>query len=305
MRDPYEVLGVGKAATADEIRTAYRKLAKASHPDLHPGDAAAEARFKEIAAANEILGDPDKRKLFDEGRIDASGAERPQREYYRDYGDAADGKYRRTEVYGDEADVETIFADLFGRGGGGRVRMRGPDVSYTMEVDLTDVATGARRTITTPDGRTLNVTIPVGLRDRQTLRLKGLGGPGIGGGEPGDAYVEIHLRPHPVFERKDDNIHVRLPVSLAEAVLGGKVPVPTVTGTVSLTVPPGSNTGTTLRLRGKGIPAHGDQPAGDQYVRLEVVLPKEPDESLKAFLAGWAPEHGYDPRAELMRMAGR
>ncbi len=277
MRDPYEVLGLEREATPEEIRKAYRKLAKTSHPDLHPGDKAAEERFKELSQANEILSDPEKRARFDKGEIDASGAERPQHEYYRGFADGPAGeRYARTEIFEDEADLGRVFADLFGqRGrGSGSVRMRGPDVSYTLEVGFLDAARGGKRTITTPHGRTLNVTIPVGVRDRQTLRLKGLGGPGIGGGEPGDAYVEIHVTPHPVFRRKDDDIHLTLPVSVKEAMIGAKVEVPTVSGPVMLSIPPRSNTGSTLRLRGKGIPAHGDAPAGDQYVRLEVVLPK-------------------------------
>ncbi|HET6469282.1 MAG TPA: J domain-containing protein [Geminicoccaceae bacterium] len=308
MRDPYEVLGLARDASQDDIAKAYRRLAKESHPDLHPGDAAAEERFKELSLAREILSDPEKRARYDRGEIDASGAERPQREFYRGYAEGPAGtRYSQTEVFGDGADLGDIFADLFGGGAreGRTIRLRGPDVSYTLEVDFLDAARGARRTITTPDGRTLQVTIPVGVRDRQTLRLKGMGGPGIGGGESGDAYIEIHIRPHPVFRRKDGDIHVELPVTPAEAVLGGRVPVPTVTGEVTLTIPPGSNTGTTLRLRGKGIPARGGEPAGDQYVRLKVVLPRAPDDELKGFLQEWAAKHAWDPREELMREARR
>jgi DnaJ-class molecular chaperone len=306
MRDPYEVLGLKQGATPDEIRKAYRRLAKSSHPDLHPGDKAAEERFKELSLANEILSDTEKRARFDRGEIDASGAERPHHEYYRRYAESPEGeRYARAEVFEDEADLGRVFADLFGAQGRGKVRMRGPDVSYTLEVAFLDAARGARRTITTPDGRTLNVTIPVGVHDRQTLRLKGMGGPGLGGAEPGDAYVEIHIAPHPAFRRKDDDIHLTLPVGLKEAVLGAKVEVPTVSGPVTLTIPKRSNTGSTLRLRGKGIPAHGGAPAGDQYVRLEVVLPKGPEPALEAFLESWTPERAESPRAELLREAAR
>ncbi len=306
MRDPYDVLGLKREAKPEEVRKAYRKLAKTSHPDLHPGDKAAEERFKELSQANEILSDPEKRARYDKGEIDASGAERPHHEYYRGFADGPAGeRYGRTEIFEDEADLGGVFADLFGQRGRGSLRMRGPDVSYTLEVGFLDAARGARRTITTPDGRTLQVTIPVGVRDRQTLRLKGMGGPGIGGGEPGDAYVEVHVTPHPVFRRKDDDIHLTLPVSVKEAMLGAKVEVPTVGGAVMLSIPAGSNTGSTLRLRGKGIPAHGDAPAGDQYVRLEVVLPKVPDPALEAFLKDWTPDHAETPRAELMREAAR
>ena len=308
MRDPYEILGVARTATTEEIRKAYRRLVKTCHPDLHPGDRAAEQRFKDLSSANEILGDPDKRARFDRGEIDASGAEKPQREYYRDFADRAEGaKYGQEEVWANREDLEQVFADLFGKdaGHGRTMRMRGPDLAFTLEIDLVDAARGARRAVTAPDGRTLQVKIPQGIREGQTLRLKGMGGPGLGGGEAGDAYVQITIRPHAVFRRKDEDIHIDLPVTMAEAVLGAKVEVPTVSGPVTLTIKPGSNTGTTLRLKGKGMSAHGEVPAGDQYVRLHVVLPKVPDAALTAFLESWQAEHAFNPRQELLREVGR
>jgi DnaJ-class molecular chaperone len=312
MRDPYEVLGVAKTATADEIRKAYRKLAKASHPDLHPGDKAAEARFKELSAAHDILSDAGKRARFDKGEIDAAGNERPRHEFYRGFADGPGGaKYGTTEVFGDEADLESVFADLFGgtsgRGGGRRagMRMRGGDVSFTLEVDVTEAASGGKKPLQLPDGRRIDVTIPAGIASGKTLRLQGLGAPGLGGGPPGDAYIEVRIRPHPVFELKDGNVHVELPVTLAEAVNGARVEVPTVGGPVAMTIPKGSNTGTTLRLKGKGMPAQDGQPAGDQYVRLKVVLPREVAVDLAEAIARWEKAHPYDPRAELMREAAR
>lgn len=303
MRDPYDILGVNKDASADDIRKAYRKQAKECHPDLHPGDAKAEARFKDISTAHDLLSDPEKRKRFDNGEIDAEGHERPEQQYYRTYADGGDGaKYARYGA-GDFEDMSDIFADLFGgraghgpgRGGEG-LKMRGGDISYTLDVSFVDAAKGTKRRATMADGKTLDISIPEGVRDRQTLRLKGKGMPGIGGGPPGDAYIEVHIQPHAFFTRKDSNIHMTLPVSLTEAVLGGKVKVPTVGGTVEMTVPKNSNTGDTLRLKGRGVLDSKSKQKGDQYVRLEVVLPDEPDAELEAFLKDWQAGRDHDPR---------
>lgn len=304
MRDPYDILGVKKDASDDDIRKAYRKLAKTCHPDLHPGDDKAEARFKEISGAHGLLSDPDKRKRFDAGEIDADGHERPEQQYYRTYADAGDGaKYARYGGGGYE-DMSDIFRDLFGEGHGrGRgpgaegLKIRGGDVSYSLDVAFLDAARGTKRRATMADGKTLDISIPEGVRDRQTLRLKGKGMPGIGGGPPGDAYIEVHIQPHAFFTRKDSNIHMTLPVSLREAVLGGKVKVPTVGGAVEMTVPKGSNTGDTLRLKGRGILDPKSKRKGDQYVRLEVVLPDEPDAELEAFVNDWKAGNEHDPRA--------
>jgi DnaJ-class molecular chaperone len=179
------------------------------------------------------------------------------------------------------------------------MRMQGADVRYQLAVDFLDAVNGAKRRLTMPDGKTLDVTIPAGLRDGQTLRLKGQGQPGPSAGPAGDAYVEIQVRPHKLFERKGQDIHVELPVTLAEAVLGGKVTVPTVTGPVTMTVPKGSNTGTVLRLKEKGVPAPKAGTRGDQYVRLKVMLPDKPDPELEAFVREWSAEHPYDARANL------
>jgi DnaJ-class molecular chaperone len=307
MRDPYEVLGVARTATPDEIRKAYRKLAKGSHPDLHPGDAKAEARFKEISTANDLLSDADKRVRFDRGEIDAAGNERPrQREFYRGFADGPGGtKYGTSEIFGDEADLQSVFADLFGGRRGAGMKVRGSDLSFTLEVDLTEAARGGKRPLQLPDGRRIDVTIPAGIGDGKTLRLAGMGAPGLGGAPSGDAYVEVRIRPHPIFQLKDGDIHVELPVTLSEAVLGAKVSVPTVAGPVNLTIPKGSNTGVTLRLKGRGMPAHDGLPAGDQYVRLKVVLPRQVDPELAEAIGRFEQSHPYDPRADLMREAGR
>lgn len=300
--DPYQVLGVTREASADEVKRRYRELAKELHPDLNPDKPDVAERFKQVSAAYGLLSDPEKRARFDRGEIDASGQERPQQRFYRDVQEEPGGtRFYTREGFADADELHDFFNDLFGAGAASgqqtfRMRARGADISYTLPVDFIEAAKGVRKRVTV-DGRTLDITVPGGVRDRQMLRLKGQGGPGFEGGPPGDAYVEIHIQPHPRFERKDTNVHLELPVSLPEAVLGGRIQVPTVDGPVTMTVPKGSNAGSVLRLRGKGIvdPASGQR--GDQYVRLKVVLPKEVDPELERFMESWAKEHAYDPRA--------
>ena len=295
MRDPYEVLGVRREASTDEIKKAYRQLAKKLHPDLNPGNAKAAAQFKDVSAAYDLLSDPEKKARFDRGEIDASGAETRPRSSYRTYAESPGGA-----KYGGGADPGDIFEDLFGRSRGwGRstIKTRGADVSYELTVDFIDAAVGAKRRLTLPDGRTLDVTIPAGAEDGQQLRLKGQGTAGLGGGPPGDAYIEIHVQDHPLFKRRGADIHIGLPVTLTEAVRGAKITVPTIDGPVTMTVPKGSNTGTMLRLRGKGVPEKKGGPRGDQYVRLEVMLPEDPDSALERFVEEW--NRDYDVRGKL------
>lgn len=295
MRSPYEVLGVAATASAAEIQSAYRKLAKKLHPDLNPGDKAAEERFKEVAAAYDLLSDADKRKRFDAGEIDASGAERPQHHFYRDFATSDQGDpYADASGFADFMDQDDAFAELLRRSQRSRANRRGQDLHYHLAVDLVDSITGATKRLTLPDGGTIDVKIPAGLIDGQTLRLKGKGAPGVGKGGPGDALIEVEVRPDPRFAREGDDITVELPVSLTEAVLGGQVRVPTPTGDVTMSVPKGANTGTKLRLRGKGVPRRGGG-QGDQFVKLKVVLPKTPDPELEAFVSGWK-DKDYDPR---------
>ena len=298
MADPYQVLGVSREATPEAIRKAYRKLAKASHPDLHPGDKAAEDRFKSIATAHGIVGDEKRRALFDSGKIDATGAElheQPRYESYRQHAEAHPGfKYER-QWNGAELDEEDILASLFGRHS--RARTRGGDINYTITVDFIDAVMGAKRQVAMADGRALNVTIPAGLKDGQVLRLRGLGRPGGGGEEPGDVLVDVHVSPHSVFTRDGGNIRSILPVTLAEALAGARLPVATVSGTVNLAIPKGSNTGTLLRLRGKGVPSKAGN--GDHIVELKVVLPTSADDEFVRTVAEWEAKHPYDPRKEV------
>lgn len=304
MNDPYETLGVIRSATDKEIKDAFKKLARKFHPDLHPGDKEAEAKFKAISAANDLLKDKEKRRKFDAGEIDASGAERPQERFYRDFADGpAYTSHAAQDGFESNEDLEEFLAKAFAGGGQrsqGTFRARGQDVSYVLPVTFLDAANGATRTITLPEGKTLQVTVPEGAEERQMLRLKEQGMPGYGGGPPGDAYVELHIQPHPLFHRKDDNIHVEVPVTLKEATLGGRIEVPTIGQPVAVTVPKGSNTGTTLRLRERGIRNRKTGQRGHQLINLKVVLPTAEEPELVEFLETWRPKHEQDPRTEML-----
>jgi DnaJ-class molecular chaperone len=292
---------VKRDATSDEIRAAYRNLAKTLHPDLNPGDRQAEEKFKAVAAAYDLVGDPEKRARYDRGEIDASGNERPRERYYRDFhGPGAEThSYSTGSGFADFTDSEDILRDLFGRGGGeARVRLRGQDVLYRLPVEFLEAVNGATKRISMPDGGTIDVTIPAGTRDEQMLRLRGKGGPGFGGGPPGDALVKIEVQPHKFFTRRDDDIHLELPISLPEAVLGAKLDVPTPTGTVRMTIPKAANTGRVLRLKGKGA-ARGDGSHGDQYVTLKIVLPEGLDPEIEEFARHWPAGQGHNPRRHL------
>ncbi len=296
MQDPYKLLNVERGAEQADIKRAYRKLAKELHPDINPGNEAVEQKFKEISQAYSILGNPEKRKRFDQGEIDASGQETSFKGgFYRNHAGTKRGSKYNPFDFGEDVNADDIFADLFGAKNR-RVRRPGANVSYTVPVTFLEAAKGAKKRIKLADGKTLDVRIPPGTEDRQSLRLKGQGMPGVGGGPPGDALVEAHIQPHPFFERKGNNVHVELPVTLQEALLGATVTVPTVHGSVSMKIPPSSNSGTTLRLKGKGIKAGDSDEIGDQYVKLEVMLPEQPDKELRDFIENWSQSHGYDPR---------
>jgi DnaJ-class molecular chaperone len=299
--DPYSVLGVKRDATPDEIRAAYRKLAKTLHPDLNPGDRQAEEKFKAVTAAYDLVGDPEKRARYDRGEIDAAGNERPRERYYRDFhGPGAEAhSYSTGSGFADFADSEDILREIFGRGGGeARVRLRGQDVLYRLAVEFLEAVNGATKRISMPDGGTIDVTIPAGTHNEQILRLRGKGGSGFGGGPPGDALVKVEVQPHKFFTRADDDIHLELPISLPEAVLGAKLEVPTPTGTVRMTIPRAANSGRVLRLKGKGA-ARGDGSHGDQYVTLRIVLPERLDPELEEFAQRWQAGQDHNPRRHL------
>ncbi len=299
-KDPYAVLGVSRTASQDEIKKAYRRLAKKLHPDLNPGDKKVEQQFKDVAAAYDLLSDPEKRAKFDRGEIDASGAERPDHSFWRAYAETGGGAKYSGRQAGGGFDPSDLFSELFGDLGGraGRWRRRGADVNYRMTVDFIDAVRGSSQRITLPGGKSLDVRIPAGTTTGRTLRLAGQGMPGTNGGPPGDAFIEIEVAPHPFFERRGNDIHIELPITLPEAVLGAKVTVPTIDGKVQLTIPKNSNSGDTLRLRGRGVPDPAGGRRGDQYVRLRVMLPEQPDRELTEFVERWSRNRDYDVRTK-------
>jgi DnaJ-class molecular chaperone len=301
LKSPYEILGVAKTASADDIRKAYRALAKKLHPDLNPGDKKAEARFKEIASANDILSDNTKRVKFDAGEIDGTGAETQearQRQYYRDNPQTQQqprgNPYANQSAYEDFAGEDDLFAQIFRRQAEQARNAKGADVQYRMTVEFLEAVTGASKRITMPNGQTLDVNIPAGIQDGQTLRLKGKGQPSVGTGEAGDALVTVSIARHKFFTRVGDDIFLELPVTIKEAIMGGAIKVPTASGEVMLNIPKNSNAGSTLRLKGRGVAGKGDQ-----LIKLKIVLPTKPDSALEEFLSNWNPDASYDPRKDM------
>jgi DnaJ-class molecular chaperone len=319
MRDPYEVLGVSKKASEAEIKKAFRTLAKKFHPDTHANDPKAVKKFQEISAANEIIGDKEKRAQYDRGEIDAAGQPKGFSQgphpgaagFEHGFGGSrgrpgAGGpqgfEYEFTGNGPEGFQAEDIFADILGGLGGGGSRRRaqprkGADVQLQTTVSLQEAALGGTRRVVLADGRQLEVRIPPGVKDGQQIRLRGQGAPGERGGPPGDALITVAIAPHPYFERDGRDLRMDLPITLKEALTGAKVPVPTLTGPVTVTVPPHSNSGRVLRLKAKGLPGPGGESPGDLYARLVVALPEVPDPKLDAFVKTW--DNDYDPRAKL------
>ncbi|SOD97144.1 J domain-containing protein [Caenispirillum bisanense] len=319
MRDPYSVLGVSHTATQDDVKKAFRRLARTMHPDLHPDDAQAADRFKEINAAYGILGDADKRAKFDRGEIDAAGNPRAPFGFGGGRGGRAGGPGGRGRPgaggrtggpFGFDFDStfadDDLFNEIFTRASKAKAdaqaksQPKGPDSHYRLKVSFREAALGATRRIRLTNGKTLDVRIPPRSEDGRTLRLKGQGLSAISGGPAGDALVEISIKDTDVWKREGDDVIAEVPVTLKEAVLGGKITVPTLTGKVAVTVPEGANSGTVLRLRGKGLPKEGDEGGhGDYLVRLRIVLPDPKDAALKDFCDRWNPAGDEDLRKKL------
>ncbi|MDD4615583.1 MAG: J domain-containing protein [Alphaproteobacteria bacterium] len=306
MPDPYQTLGVSKNASANEIKSAYRKLAKKLHPDVNPGRKDIEQRFKEVTAAYDLLSDPEKRAKYDRGDIDAQGQERgfggggPFTGGFR----SARGGYGQSgqDPFSNFGGMENIFAEFMNMGAGRRRPggagptetggMRGSDVTYPVSISFIDACLGGKKRITLTNDKTVDIAIPPGVEDGHKLRLKGQGLAGFGG-SAGDAIIELHVEPHPYFTRKDKDIYLDLPITLQEAILGGSVTVPTLTGQVTLKIPKGSGSGAALRLKGKGV---ATTPPGDMFVKPKIVLPDPLPQDLSNFVEKWAKKNVYDPR---------
>jgi DnaJ-class molecular chaperone len=317
MRDPYEVLGLAKTASAGEIKSTYRKLAKKYHPDQSK-EPRAKDRFAEIGSAYEIIGDPKKRGAYDRGEIDAEGKPRaPQfegfgfgarpggrpgeggdfRNFHFDFGggDFAAGR-------GGASIDPDIISELFGGRAGGRSRgaARGDDVAASVTVPLAMAAGGGSVRVALPTGKTLDIDVPAGVEEGKPIRLRGQGRPGTKNGPAGDAIITVRYAPHPLFKVEGRDLRLDLPITLYEAVLGGKVRVPTLAGEVEMAISPGTGGGRVLRLRGKGLPASGDLPQGDLLATLRIAMPAGDDPELTKLMRRWRDEKPYDPRAGMV-----
>ena len=299
--DPYQTLGVARGASEKEIKSAYRKLAKELHPDKNKDNPKATERFSHVTNAYDLLSDAEKRAQFDRGEIDGDG--NPAMPFGYDAGQGGfgggfgQGGFGQGGFSGETVDLGDLFGGLFGGGrsgfggsggfgGGARARPqpKGANVQYRLNVSFADAASRASQRITLGDGKSIDLKLPAGVEDGTQMRLAGKGEPGPGGS--GDALVTINIQPHPFFRRDGDNIRLDLPVTLDEAVNGGKVKVPTVEGAVMLTIAPGSSSGKTMRIPGKGF-SRKDGSRGDQLVSLEIVLPQG-DAELAKRLEGWS-----------------
>ncbi|MEO5970784.1 MAG: J domain-containing protein [Bdellovibrionia bacterium] len=311
MKDPYQTLGLTKQATQEDIKNAYRAMAKKYHPDLNPGNKEAEKKFKDVAAAYELLGTPESRGKFDRGETPEQMQEQ-QQQYQQQarssqrtgpfyYNTQQDGG-RYSHSFGEDVGMGDIFENLFrqtGRRGPSRPQggdIPGEDQLYQMEVDFKDSILGADREITLPTGKKLQIKIPPGIDTGKRLRFRGQGGPSAGKGPSGDAYIEVTVRPLAGFRRIDNNVESDLPISFIEGILGAEVQVPTLDGSVILKVPPGVSTGSRLRIRGKGVASAKDP--GDQIVVLKVVLPKQINPELQEAVRAWEGKYSYNPRVE-------
>jgi DnaJ-class molecular chaperone len=310
MRDPYDVLGVSKTASEAEIKSAFRKLAKKYHPDQSKEPKAKE-RFAEVGSAYEILGEDKKRKAFDRGEIDAEGKPRaPQFEGFgfggqpgsgprdfRNFGFDFGAGGSSTESGSIDPD---ILAELFGAGRGrarSQAAARGEDIGVTVAVPLATIAQGGSIRVALPTGKTLDATVPAGIEEGKSIRLRGQGQPGRRGGSAGDVIVTIRYAAHPLFKVDGRDLRLDLPITLYEAILGARVRAPTLSGEVEVAIAPGANGGRVLRFRGKGLPGGAEQAAGDLLATLRIVLPNEPDAELTALMQKMRDQKPYQPRS--------
>ena len=296
--DPYAVLGIAKTATQNEIKKAHRKFAKKYHPDLNPGNLKSEKKFIEITKAYELLETPIKREKFDRGEFeqpeDFSSGGRARAPFYHETQNGG-GRY----TYSFESAGNDIFDSLFKNfktNATGEFDAPGGDQFYRMEVDFKDTILGAEREITFPPDKRFKVKIPAGIETGKKLRFAGQGSPGLGKGAAGDSYIEIQVKPSPVFKRMGNDLEMELAVSLSEAILGGAVEILMLEKPIKLKIPPGSNTGHRLRVKNKGVMDAALKTRGNLIVILKVVLPPEIDADLKEMIQTWSQSHTYNPR---------
>ncbi len=319
MRDPYEVLGVPRTASQDDVKKAFRKLAKKLHPDANKNDAKAAVKFAELNAAYEILGEDDKRKAFDRGEIDAEGKPR-----FRGFEGVHPGGFEGFESFtwgpegvrrsgrgsgGGFGGIDEILKNMFGDHARGRgsssgaqfedfvPRARGHDITAQITITLAEAAKGGSRRVHLPNGKEVEVKIPVGLTDGQQIRLKGQGYSGAGRGPAGDVLITVNIAPHPYFKPDGANLRLEVPITLYEAVLGAKIRVPTLEGAVEITIPPHTSAGRTFRLKAKGLPAKSGR--GDLFASVRIVLPEDQDEELEALMRKRREQKPYDPRTDM------
>jgi DnaJ-class molecular chaperone len=303
MFDPYKTLGVSPTATDKEIKHAYRKLAKQYHPDVNLGKHDAESKFKDISAAYKLIETEEMREKYKQGQFADGAQEQAGRAgpFYRET-QTTGSRYSRAHA----EDFQDIFSSFFGgREQGGSAGIPGEDYSFTLEIDLQEAVQGVEKKISLQPGKTIELKIPPGVDTGTKLRLKGQGGPGFGKGQPGDAYVEIKLRPSKVFCREGANLLIEVPVTIGEVVNGAEIEVPTVEGPVMMKIPPGMDTAKKLSLRNKGFPDKENKTRGDLLVELKVIMPPTQDQHFKDFIQDWVRKNPYTPRKQFDTRGGR
>ena len=294
MKDPYEILGVTRDSTDDEIKKSYRSLAKKYHPDLNPNKKEAENRFKEITSSYKLIENEEARKKYEEGISEEqfAGSQARGGPFYKDF-QGGGGRYSHRF----DGDPEDIFKSFFsGFGGSAEMDIPGQDHLYKMEIDLKDAVTGADKEIKLPDGKRIKVKIPAGISNNEKLRFKNQGGAGTGKGKQGDAYIEIFIRPSEIFKINNSNLEIEIPLTLDEAVNGAKIKIPTIDGSIRVDIPPGVNSGSRLRIKQKGMPLGRDKGRGDQIVIIKIVLPELMNDEFKEFIKTWSIGNPYNPR---------
>lgn len=293
MKDPYKILDVPKTATDEEIKKAYRTLAKKYHPDLNPNKKEAELKFKEISVAYKLIENKEAREKYEKGIYDEQFADSAARggPFYSDFQNSG-GRY----TYQFDGNPEDILKSFFSGLRSGGMDIPGQDHLYKMEIDLKDAILGAEKEIILTEGKKIKVKIPAGISSNEKLRFKNQGGPGTGKGKPGDAYIEILIKPSDTFKINGSNLEIEVPLSLNEAVNGAMINIKTIEGMVKVSIPPGVNSGSRLRIKGRGMPAGKDKTRGDQIVIIKVMLPDRIDDEFREYIKNWSIKHSYDPR---------